>query len=56
MLMSIIVYFIFGYLLSSVGLSIVEEPAICLSFIALFWLIDTKPWQHWNKDETHNKS
>lgn len=56
MLMNLIVYGILGYLLSSVGFSITQEPAIFFSFVGLFMLIDTKPWEHWNKDETHNKS
>lgn len=56
MLMNLIVYGILGYLLSSIEITLTKEPEIFLSFVALFMLIDTKPWQYWNKDETHNKS
>jgi hypothetical protein len=56
MLMNLIVYGILGYLLSSMEITITKEPALFFSFLALFMLIDTKPWEHWNKDETNNKS
>jgi len=57
MLMNILIYGILGYLLSSVGFSVTEEPAVFFSFVGLFMLIDIKPWQYWSqKNETHNKS
>ena len=55
MLMNLIVYGTFGYLLSSVGFTITQQSEIFFSFLALFMLIDHKPWENWNKNETYNR-
>lgn len=55
MLMGILIYGILGYLLASIGFSVTERPDIFFSFIGLFMLIDIKPWENWNKNETDNR-